>query len=402
MTSLDRRSLLRAGAGALAPLLLPTLARAQGEAIRIGVLIPLTGSTSQFGAAMAQAAKVAAEEINAAGGVRGRKVEVLIEDDQSNPEAGLRAARKLIDVDKVVAISGTYASSVTSAVAPLCWESKTVLMTASGADSITKLPHQGYIFRTAPPSNQYVSRGTDLARELGAKRVFFLGPQTPFAQTYIDIITATFNKAGGGGAGIIYEDKKTSYRSEVDQALRFKPDAIIFGGYAPDTMVVLKDLYRANYKGHRIGYFYGVNQTLLDGLPTDVSEGLYCLAPTAAVTSASFKRLGTKMKSDNVDSYSCQLYDDINLIALALAGAPPSAPLNGQTVRDNIRGVTQDAKAKPVDSVADGLKLLAAGTKVNYDGASGPLEFETSGENKANLFRFDQVRKGKLVTTKIA
>lgn len=398
MTQLPRRTLLRFGA--LAPLLLPAWSRAQGvDTIRIGVLIPLTGSTSQFGAAMAQAAKIAAEEINAAGGVRGRKVEMLVEDDQSNPEVGVRAARKLIDVDKVVAIVGTYASSVTSAVAPLCWESRTVLMTASGADSITKLPHQGYIFRTAPPSGQYISRGTQLARELGAKRVFWMGPQTPFAQNHIDGVTAAF---GNSGDGLIYEDKKTSYRSEVDQAMRFKPDAIILGGYAPDTLVAVKDLYRANFKGHRIGYFFGINQTLLNGLPIDVSEGLYSLSPTAAVTSNVYKRFAAKMKSDNVDSYSCQLYDDVHLVTLSLAAAPANAPTNGVTVRDHLRGVTQDPKAKAVDSVAEGLQLLATGTRINYDGASGALEFEPNGENQANLFRFDQVRGGKFVTTKVA
>lgn len=398
MTTLQRRTLLRAAA--LAPLLSPALTRAQSsDAVRIGVLIPLTGSTSQFGAAMALAAKTATEEINAAGGIRGRKVDLIVEDDQSNPEVGLRAARKLIDVDKVIAIAGTYASSVTAAVAPLCWENKTVLMTASGADSITKLPHQGYIFRTAPPAPQYIARGAGLAKELGAKRVFWLGPQTPFAQTHIDGVTGAF---GAAGAGLIYEDKKTSYRTEVDQALKFKPDAIILGGYAPDTLVAVKDLYRANYKGHRIGYFFGVNQTLLDGLPADVSEGLYALSPTAAVTSPVYKRLVSKMKLESVDSYSCQLYDDLNLIALALASAPASAPANGETVRDRIRAVTQDASGKPVDSAAEGLKLLAAGTRINYDGASGALEFETNGENRANLFKFDQVRAGKLVTVKIA
>src|SRR4051812_9990123 len=148
MNQIDRRTFLGAGA-ALGLATVPGLLWAQGDGpIRIGLVIPLTGATSQFGPTMSQAAQIAATEINAAGGVRGRKVEVVIEDDQSNPEAAVRAARKLIDVDRVVAIGGSYASAVTSAIAPLCWESKTVLCTASGADSITKLPHQGFIFRT--------------------------------------------------------------------------------------------------------------------------------------------------------------------------------------------------------------------------------------------------------------
>ena len=167
MNHLDRRAFLGAGA-ALGLSTLPGLSRAQGEGpIRIGIIIPLTGATSQFGATMSQAAQVAAAEINAAGGVRGRKVEVLVEDDQSNPEAAVRAARKLIDVDKVVAIGGSYASAVTSAIAPLCWESKTVLCTASGADSITKLPHQGYIFRTSPTVTLQGTRVGDFGVELG-------------------------------------------------------------------------------------------------------------------------------------------------------------------------------------------------------------------------------------------
>ena len=104
MTQINRRTFLGAGAAlGLSPV--PGLLWAQGEgAIRIGLIIPLTGATSQFGATMSRAAQIAAAEINAAGGVRGRKVEVVIEDDQSNPEAAVRAARKLIDVDRVVAI----------------------------------------------------------------------------------------------------------------------------------------------------------------------------------------------------------------------------------------------------------------------------------------------------------
>ena len=67
---------------------------------------------------MVKAVKAVIDEVNAAGGVLGRKVELISEDDQTNPEAGVRAARKRIDVDKVSAILGTWASSVTTAVAP--------------------------------------------------------------------------------------------------------------------------------------------------------------------------------------------------------------------------------------------------------------------------------------------
>ncbi len=401
MNHIDRRSFLGAGA-ALGFSALPMLARAQAEGpIRIGIIIPLTGATSQFGATMNLAAQAAVAEINAAGGVRGRKVEVLIEDDQSNPEAAVRAARKLIDVDKVVGIGGSYASAVTSAIAPLCWESKTVLCTASGADSITKLPHQGYIFRTSPTVTLQGTRVGEFGVELGGKNMFFLGPQTPFAQSYIDIISGIFTRAGGKGAGLIYEDKKASYRSEVDQALKAKPDVIVLGGYVPDTAVVLKDLYRAGFDGKLIGFSFGVNQKLVEAVPAEVGEGVYSLVPSASVSSQTYKRLVQKLKLDALDTYSCQVYDHVHMIALALASAPKS-PVSGTTVRDQMRIISQGGKGKAVDSAEDGLKALSSGSAIDFNGASGPLEFAENGDVKGVFFRYEQVQKGKLNTVKVA
>jgi branched-chain amino acid transport system substrate-binding protein len=347
MQNLNRRKFLASGA-ALGLSGLPALSWGQGtDTVKIGILIPLTGATSQFGATMSQAAKIAAEEINAAGGVRGKKVELIIEDDQSNPEAAVRAARKLIDVDKVVSIGGCYASAVTSAVAPLCWEGKTVLLTASGADSITKLAHQGYIFRTSPTVTLQGTRVGDYGVELGAKRMFFLGPQTPFAQTYIDILTGIFSKAGGSGGGLIYEDKKATYRTEVDQALKSKPDVTVLGGYVPDTAVVLKDLYRAGFSGKRIGFSFGVNPKLVEAVTNDIFEGTYSLVPSASVSARAYKRLIGKMKLDALDTYSCQLFDHVYLSALSLARAPASAPISGTTVRDTSAPSPRTAKARP-------------------------------------------------------
>ena len=138
---IGRRAALAGGVAALAS---PAVVRAQTDPIKLATLTPLTGAGGPYGPAMAKVAAAVVEEVNEAGGVLGRRIVLVSEDDQTSPEAGVRAARKLIDVDKVAAIMGTWASSVTTAVAPLCWESKTFLCTVSGADSITLLPHQGY------------------------------------------------------------------------------------------------------------------------------------------------------------------------------------------------------------------------------------------------------------------
>jgi branched-chain amino acid transport system substrate-binding protein len=402
MRNFNRRQLLAGAAGigtfALAS---PRLLLAQGAPIKIGIIIPLTGATSQFGATMSAAAKTAVADINSAGGVNGRPVEVLIEDDQSNPEAAVRAARKLIDVDKVVSIGGSYASAVTSAIAPLCYENKVVLFTSSGADSITRTPHNGYIFRTSPTVTLQGTRVGQYALELGAKKMFFMGPQTPFAQSYIDIISKLFKDAGGTGQGLIYEDRRTTYRTEVDQALRTNPDVVVFGGYVPDTSVVLRDLYRAGYNGKKVGFSFGVNQVLAEGVPHEVSEGTTSLVPSASVDSNAYKALIDKISRPALDSYSCQVYDHVILSALALAHAG-SAALSGTTVRDNVRAISQDESGEKVSDVAKALKLIADKKAINYDGPSGPLAFAANGDVEGVFFRYEQVQKGKMALLKVA
>ncbi|POR49973.1 ABC transporter substrate-binding protein [Bosea psychrotolerans] len=395
----DRRTLL-GGAAALAGLsALPKLALAQGAPIRIGTLTPLTGSGGPYGPLMVKAVKAVIDEVNAAGGVLGRKVELVSEDDQTNPEAGVRAARKLIDVDKVSAILGTWASSVTTAVAPLCWESKTFLCTTSGADSITALPHQGYLIRTQPTTTLQGRKFGEFAIAQGAKRVFFLSPQTPFAKSQFDNITEAVKKAGGETASLIYDDKKPAYRTEIDEVLRFKPDAIVFGGYTPDTAVMLKDLYRADFKGLKIAFGYSVNQKLIESVPAEVVDKTFMISPSPAEGSKAYEKLVKLIGVASPDPYTTQIYDHINLVLMAIAIAGDAS---GSAIKDNIRKVSQAPGGAKIDNAVDGLKAIAAKQAVDYDGASGPCDFTEIGDISDSKFRYEQVQSGKIALVKIA
>lgn len=395
----DRRTLL-AGAAALAGLsALPGRALAQGAPIKIGTLTPLTGAGGPYGPVMVKAVKAVIDEVNAAGGVLGRKVELISEDDQTNPEAGVRAARKLIDVDKVSAILGTWASSVTTAVAPLCWESKTFLATVSGADSITQLPHQGYLIRTQPNTTLQGRKFGEFCIAEKAKRVFFLSPQTPFAKSQFDNITEAVKKAGGETGLLIYDDKKPAYRSEIDEVLRFKPDAIIFGGYTPDTAVMLKDAYRAGYGGLKVAFGYAVNQKLVESVPAEVVDKTFTIAPSPAEGSKAYARLVKMIGVASPDPYTTQVYDQINLILMAIAMAGDSS---GTAIKDAVRKISQAPGGAKVDNAIDGLKAIAAKQPVDYDGASGPCDFTETGDIADCQFRYEQVQGGKLALVKIA
>ncbi len=396
--SLQRRHLLAQGLTLGAGLALSPWASAQTGPIKLGTLTPLTGAGGPYGPAMVAVVKAVVDEVNAAGGVLGRQLALVSEDDQTNPEAGVRAARKLIDVDKVSAIMGTWASSVTTAVAPLCWESRTFLATVSGADSITALPHQGYLIRTQPNTTLQGRKFGEFAIEQGARKVFFLTPQTPFAQSQLASMKAAVEKAGGKVDSLIYDDKKPSLRTEVDTALRGTPDMIVLGGYTPDTTVLLKDLFRASYKGRLLGFGYSVNQKLIDALPGDVSEGIFTLSPSPDSGSAAFKRVSEIVKSASPDPYSCQIHDHVSLIVLAMAA---SRSASGEAIKDSVRRVAQGGGDK-VESAVAGLKLLAAGKKIDFVGASGPCDFTDIGDITDSKFRYEQVKAGKLALLKVA
>lgn len=377
--------------GGLAAPFVSRLAVAQSGPIRLGTLTPQTGAGGPYGPAMVKVAQALVAEINAAGGVAGRRIELVNEDDETNPDAGVRAARKLIDVDKVSAIIGTWASAVTTAVAPLAWENKVMLFTVSGADSITRLPHQGYIIRTQP--NTYLQSTTvgKYLASIGAKTVFALSAQTPFAVDSYNRIADVLAQNGAKAVGdVIYDASKTSFRSEVDQALKTKPDALFLNSYTPDLAVILRELFRAGYDGKKLTYGYAANAKLLETVGADVAEGLISFAPSPDLGSPAYAKVKAILGSDP-DPYSCQVHDHISLVALAIGKAGAAT---GLAIHDNVRGVG-DAAGTKVTSAVDGLKLLAAGQKVNFEGASGPCKFTSAGDIEGCRFRFDVADKGK-------
>ncbi|GAB5376400.1 MAG: ABC transporter substrate-binding protein [Acuticoccus sp.] len=382
---IDRRALL---AGTAATLAAPAVLRAQAGPIKLGALNPLTGVGGSYGPYMRDAIAGVIAAVNEAGGVLGRQIDLVSEDTQTSPEAAVRAARKLIDVDGVAAIMGTWASSVTTAVAPLCWESKTMLFTVSGADSITELPHQGYIARTQPNSRLQITVAGDFMTSEGATRFAWIGPQTPFAQSSIEILKTTAEGGGHAFDSLIYEADKSTYRSEVDTILRGDPDFIMLGGYVADSTVLLRDLWQAGFEGRIIGPAYAVNQTLIDALPKEVVEGVYTWEGAPAIDSPAYNAVKAILGVETVDPYSAQTYDHASLAILSMAAGGDAS---GETINTSLRTISQ-GDGKAVTSAVDGLKDLAGG--INYSGASGPCDFNEIGDITGTQFLFKEIKNG--------
>src|SRR5919197_3906332 len=120
--------------------------------IPVGLVQPLTGAFAAAGTDVTNGAKIAADEINAKGGVLGKKLELVIEDSKSNPTEAAAVAEKLIVRDKVPVLMGASASTATLAVMPKLMEYKVpMLVETSSAGKITTSGNP-YIFRISPPS----------------------------------------------------------------------------------------------------------------------------------------------------------------------------------------------------------------------------------------------------------
>ena len=126
------------------------------DPIKIGVLLPLTGSNAKSGSIQKKSVRMAADEINAGGGINGKKIELIIADTQGKPDAGRRAIEKLITRDKVLLIGGGFSSSVTWATISIAQQKKIgFLVSSASADKITEQDWD-YIFRLNQPISEHL------------------------------------------------------------------------------------------------------------------------------------------------------------------------------------------------------------------------------------------------------
>jgi branched-chain amino acid transport system substrate-binding protein len=166
------RTMKYVGAAALAVALLSGPAGAQ--TIKIGVNEPLTGAFAASGTYVVNGARIAADEINAKGGVLGKKIELVIEDNKSNPTEAAAVAEKLINSDKTPVMMGAWGSSLTLAVMPKLMEYETPMVVETSSSGKITTSGNPYIFRISPPSAVEAVAFKNIVDKLDLKKVDFL------------------------------------------------------------------------------------------------------------------------------------------------------------------------------------------------------------------------------------
>jgi ABC-type branched-subunit amino acid transport system substrate-binding protein len=389
---MGRRQFLGAAAGAPLIVAFPAAARAQ-DPIRIGTLMPLTGAGGVYGADMERAVVVAAEQINRAGGVLGRPIQLFHEDDQTNPDAGVRGARKLIDVNRVVAVLGTWSSAVTLAVAPICIHNRVVLMNCSGSEKVTELGKTGYLYRTQASNVLWGAAFGRLAAERGFRRAVVLAQQNPFAISMKDWFERAYTERGGRVLEVVmYNPEQSAYRGELTRAFATKPDVAFIAGYTPDASIIVKDWYKAGYGGQLLLPGFAANPKFIENVGAEVAQGILVVEAAPAPESKAFPGFKNLMGKEDLFLYSSQTYDQLNLVALAIQAAGEAT---GEGIRRTMRPVA-NRPGKLVSDAGEGIAELKRRQEIDYDGASGSCDFDENGDLVTKSFYVFEIRGGKL------
>src|SRR5713226_7958593 len=166
------------------------------ETVKVGVIQPLSGSVAASGNYIRMGAEIGRDWINAKGGVLGRKVELLIEDNKSDPKEAATAAEKLIVRDKVPVIVGAWGSSMTLAALPKLEEyGVPMVVETSSAATITKRGNP-WIFRISPPSEMEALGLERYVDKLGIKRAEFLAVNTDWGRGAASAFGAMLKRRG--------------------------------------------------------------------------------------------------------------------------------------------------------------------------------------------------------------
>ena len=150
------------------------------DALRIGVTQPLTGAFAASGNYVAQGAKLAEEEINKAGGVLGKRIELVVEDNKSNPTEAVATAEKLIVKDKVPVLMGAWSSTLTLAIMPKLEEYKVPMLVETSSSGKITTAGNPFVFRISPTSEMEAKAFAPLFKTLNIKKADFLATNNDF------------------------------------------------------------------------------------------------------------------------------------------------------------------------------------------------------------------------------
>jgi urea transport system substrate-binding protein len=322
-----RRQILKCGAvtaAGLATLGFPAVLRAAKQPVKMGILTSLTGVHAIFGETMLHCAQYAQKEINERGGIDGRKLEFVIEDDETDPKVGIEKARKLIKRDKVDVIVGAISSAMRNAVGTVTTKERTVYVYPTYYEG--GYCHEG-VFVTGAIPNQQVERFVPWVMENVGTTFYIAGSDYIWPKETAKVVRALVEKRGGKVLGEEYFPWNTAdFSSLVNRVGSARPAVMYSLLIGSDSVTFLKQFHNFGLKKTTRVCTSGVAEKEAAGLGETgvglVSSQSYFMSvdtPRNKEFLEGFRRMFPNEKL--VDSIAEGMYNGVHVAAVAIGKA---------------------------------------------------------------------------------
>lgn len=388
------------------------------EALKIGVILPLSGEEASFGEDVITGLKMAEDQINELGGILGKNVKLEICDDGTSPDGAKRCFDKLVSQGIKFIIGPATSSAIIRGICggaenkscPAVVSNKVIIISPSATSPlISELNDGGYIWRT-PPSDAL--QGKVLADyaydDVGARKVSIIYRNDAYGAKLAEAFGEEFRKKGGETwASVGYsEDKTVDFSSEVAELYKYgDPDGIVIISFVDDGINLLKDLqtYITN-TGKRKPYLFGVDGVKDKGISSigEFVKGMSGTAPKPSADDPDYKSFAEAYKSkfrSEPASFLEHAYDAFFVVALGIEAV---GEYNPEKVKEVLVNLTNGGeKVKPPASGGnwkDVVQKAKAGADIDYKGVSGDVDFDQNGDVKGGVYEIWQIVDTKGVT----
>lgn len=374
-------------------------AQAQTE-IKLGVLLGFTGPIESLTPAMAASAELAMKEVSDSGLLLGgAKVQPVRADSTCTDAAAARAAaERLITSERVNAIVGADCSGVTTAVIQNVAVPRGVLMISPSSTSpaLTTVQDNGLFFRTAPSDARQGEIIAQMLREQGIRSAALTFTNNDYGRGLANSISTNFRNLGGRiTLSAAHEDGKGDYSAEVAALAAAGGDILIVAGYLDQGG---RGIIRSALDSGAFSRFFLPDGMIGDSLPQAIGprlNGAIGIKPGSDSPGGQRFETIAKAANINVGPYTQQSYDAAALILLAMQAAQSTDPAK---VKEKIMEVANGPGEKIyAGELAKGLRILASGGKIDYEGASAVKLIEP-GESSGSYAVYE-VRDGRMVIT---
>ena len=373
--------------------------------VKIGSIMDLTGELAEYGGPMNDAVILAANQFNEAGGVLGgRDIEIISEDGGTSDVIAVDAARKLVDVDEVSAIVGPLASGITTAVANAVTVPNQIpeISSSATAPSITVLEDDDFLFRTAPSDAFQGVILAELAYSLGYRSAGVLFINNAYGQGLADQFEETFTAMGGTVAKSPHESEQPTFTAEIGRVTEGNPDVLVAVSYPVSAGVYVREALESGAADTILFVDGTKSEDLIEAVGADLLEGFWGTAPEGVASEASdrFKADYNAAYGGASDPFIAETYDAAVLLGLAIEAAGSDDPV---AIRDALRRVSGPPGVEVGPGVAEierALQLLRDGQDVNYEGASGSVDFDENGDVAGSMGIW-RIQGGQLVTDRV-